>query len=358
MTETHDKIMPGSSSAAITAATGDGISPAHPESIRRQLEEARFISSFIAAVSTSLELDDICSIAARALYRYASYYRIVFTLSVDAEEKIFTFSPTIQKGLPAVEQNTAAGFSSDQPASLASSHLSLLDELGSIAIYFKSGGNLTYSESLLASVGTSFGQAVKNALEHNRMRDLAMRDGLTGLFNRRVFDETLAQKVKSPDMRPISLLLIDLDNFKQVNDIFGHQAGDQVLKTVAMILKESCRGHDLVARFGGEEFAVVLSRTEAVTAQAIAQRIRNRLAKTEFIFDNRQLQMTASIGLATCRTGNSIFTANLVIQADRALYDAKRSGKNRVCVFPNDLLAGENSSSDGENYGMFASVHC
>jgi two-component system cell cycle response regulator len=332
------------------------------ENIQTQLNEARFISNFMAAVCASLELDDICSIAARALYVYSPYYRIVFAFSAELEGKTVTFSPMVQKGIldarPKVNVDKSSFHSASQDCSLASAHLSLLDDMGTIAIYYKSGEGKTFSDSLLVSVATCFSQAIKNALEHDRMKNLAMRDGLTDLFNRRIFDETLAQKVKCPDLRPVSLLIIDLDNFKQVNDTFGHQAGDQVLKTFARILKDSCRGHDLVARFGGEEFAIILSQTKAATAHAIAQRIRNRLEKTVFTFDDRQLQMTASIGLTTSLEGSTIFTANLVKQADRALYQAKRTGKNKVCVFPVDLLTGATLPHDAEHYGSFIPASC
>lgn len=333
-----------------------------PDNIRRELEEARFISSFMTAVCTSLELDDICSIAARALYDFAPYYRIVFAFSADIEERTVTFSPMVQKGILAARPEITVGnFSvlADLPDnSTASAHINLLGNIGNVTIYYKAGQDKTYSESLLTSLSSCFSQAIRNALEHCRMKDLAMRDGLTQLYNRRIFDETLAQKVTCPDTHPVSLLIIDLDNFKQVNDTFGHQAGDQVLRTVAKILKESCRGHDLVARFGGEEFAIILSQTKAATAHAIAQRIRNRLAKTVFAFDDRRLQMTASIGLATCTGGSSIFTSNLVKQADRALYQAKRTGKNKVCVFPEGLLTNTTPDFGSENFGSFAPANC
>ena len=333
-----------------------------PENIHAQLEESRFISSFMTALCTSLEPDSICSIAARTLYEHTPFFRIVFAFSADSGERTVTISPMVQKGIlsatPKVSIGTTCALSDQPEISLASTHISLHDKIGTIAIYFKTGQDKTFSESLLANVSACFSQAIRNALEHGRMKDLAMRDGLTELFNRRIFDETLAQKVKCHDLRPVSLLLIDLDNFKKVNDVFGHQAGDQVLKTFARILKDSCRGQDLVARFGGEEFAIILSQTKAVTAHAIAQRIRNRLAKTIFTFDDRQLQMTASIGLASCEKGSGIFTSNLVKQADRALYQAKRSGKNKVCVFPDDLLVDAMPAYGNENIGGFASADC
>lgn len=358
MTKTDYNSFQSQNKPAGSAADCKGI----PENIQIQLEEARFISSFMAAVCTSLELDDICSIAARALYKHAPYYRIVFAFSADLEDRSVTFSPMIQKGILAVKPkfitSKSRSFSDLQENSISSVHLNLVDNMGTISIYYRSGQDRIFSESLLASVSAYFSQAARNALEHNKMKDLAMRDGLTELFNRRIFDETLAQKAKNPDMLPVSLLLIDLDNFKQVNDSFGHQAGDQVLKIFAKILKESCRGADLVARFGGEEFAIILSQTQAATAHNIAQRIRNRLEQTFFTFDKHQLHMTVSIGLATCCEGSSIFTSNLVNQADRALYQAKKTGKNKVCVYPADLLTIDTLYQGAENLVSFASANC
>jgi two-component system cell cycle response regulator len=339
-----------------------GRSPALPENIHAELEEARFISSFMAAVYASLELEDICSIAARALYEHVPYYRIVFAFSDDLEGRTITFSPMLKKGNFAASPKNALGSScslSALPRTLmASAHLTLLDNMGTITIDYKAGQARSLSDSLIMSVEVYFSQAIRNALEHSKVKDLAMRDGLTKLFNRRVFDETLAQKVNCQDTCPVSLLLIDLDNFKKVNDNFGHQAGDQVLKTVARNLKECCRGQDLVTRFGGEEFAIILSQTQATVAHVIAQRIRSRLAGDVYTFDGTQIRMTASIGLATCQEGSSIFTSNLVKQADRALYQAKRTGKNKVCVYPAGLLSGAELPVGTDDFGSLVPACC
>jgi len=332
------------------------------EDFQAQLEEARFIGNFMAAVCTSLEIDGICSTAARALYGLAPYCRIVFTFSGELEGKTVVFSPMAHQRIFTVKSKNSAGKvcfpSSVSESSNAGAHFELHDNLGAIAIYYTAGQGKTFSASLRDNIAASFSQAIKNALQHSRMRDLAMRDGLTGVFNRRIFEETLAQQAKNPIMRPVSLILFDLDNFKQLNDTFGHQAGDQVLKSFAEILKESCRSHDLVARFGGEEFAIILSRTTAAAAHAIAQRIRNRLAKTVFTFDGRQIQMTVSIGVATCENGGTIFTANLVKQADQALYRAKSTGKNKVCMAQHDVFMNSPRPLAGENFGSLASVAC
>jgi diguanylate cyclase (GGDEF)-like protein len=357
-TETNYKKRQAGIESQILCDDGSGLS----ENVQVQLEEARFISGFMTAVSTSLELDGICSIAARALYVQAPYCRIVFAFTAELEGKTIVFSPMAQEGLIAVRPKITVGKvyspSSLPVSSCASTHLNLHDNLGSIAIYYKAGQGKTISASLHATIVACFSQAIKNARQHSRMKDLAMRDGLTGLFNRRIFDETLAQQAKSSNMRPVSLLLFDLDNFKQLNDTFGHQSGDHVLQSFAGILKESCRGHDMVARFGGEEFAIILSQTKAAVAHVIAQRIRNRLAKSVFTFDGRQIQITVSIGLATCEDGGTIFTANLVKQADQALYQAKRTGKNKVCIFPPDLLMDSSFPLAGENFGSLAPAAC
>jgi len=333
-----------------------------PDTIQTQLDNAHFISSFLAAVCTSLELEDICSIAARALYRHTPYNRIDFAFSEDFEGKTVTYSPMIQKknldARPIDAAYKSNSFSIQRGPALTSVRLDLRDSMGTIDIFFNEGQGKTLSESLLISVAANFSQAVRNALEHSKMKDLAMLDGLTKLYNRRIFDETLAQKARCQDKSPVSLLLIDLDNFKRVNDTFGHQSGDQVLKTVARILKESCRGHDLVARFGGEEFAIILSQAQSATAYTVAQRIVSCLAKYVFTFDGRQHQITASIGLATCLDGSTIFTSNLVKRADRALYHAKRTGKNRVCVFSADLLSEVPRFLGAPNVIPFISASC
>ena len=362
MPNTDYKKMRGGFKPKIGGANIRGMELPRPDNIHTQLDEARFISRFMAAVCTSLELDDICSIAGRALYEYSPYCRIVFAFSADFEGKTVTFSPKaqneVQAARPRNNVGTLCSISDLQENSLSSAHLDLLDNMGTIDIYFKAGQEKTLSESLLESVTACFSQSIRNSLEHCRVKDLAMLDGLTKLYNRRIFDETLAQKAKSHDMRPVSLLLIDLDNFKQVNDTFGHQAGDHVLQDVARILKESCRGHDLVARFGGEEFAIILSQAQVAIALAVAQRIVNKLAKNVFSFEDRKLHMTVSIGLATCQEARAIFTSNLVKRADHALYQAKRTGKNKVCVFPDDIMTEVPLSLGAKNFGKFVSSSC
>jgi len=356
--ETNYKRIPVESEPQIGGAAGGS----QAEVFQAQLEDANFISSFMAAVCASLELDGICSTAARALYDYAPYYRIVFTFSANPEGRTITYSPIVQKGILAARQKVTVG-RSYSPSSLfessfASVRFNLQDNLGTILISYKAGQGTTFSDSLHANIVACFSQAMRNALQHGRMKDLAMRDGLTELFNRRTFDEALAQHATCENKRPVSLLLLDLDDFKRVNDTFGHQSGDQVLKSFAKILKESCRGHDVIARFGGEEFAIILTQTKTVTAHAIAQRIRDRLAKTVFTFDGQPVQATASIGLTTWRGGETTFASNFVKQADQALYQAKMTGKNKVCVFPHDLLKDATPSCGEENFGLLATASC
>lgn len=147
-------------------------------------------------------------------------------------------------------------------------------------------------------------------------------DPLTRVNNRRAFDESLENLLKEQVRYPatFSLALIDIDHFKRVNDENGHLHGDRVLQEVAKILKDNVRDCDIVARFGGEEFAVLMPRTELHGACNLAERVRNDLA--------RKLPITASVGLAASIHGDD--AASLVSRADRALYAAKNAGRNRV----------------------------
>jgi two-component system, cell cycle response regulator len=155
--------------------------------------------------------------------------------------------------------------------------------------------------------------------------DLAVRDGLTGLFNRRYFNELIKIEFSRIKRLPsfLSLLILDIDNFKNYNDTQGHSAGDILLKNAAKIFKSSVRTVDIVFRYGGEEFAVILPSTDKKGAQIIAERIRMQVSL--------YLPTTVSIGISTAPEDAEEISL-LIEKADKALYQAKNSGKNKWCV--------------------------
>ena len=155
-------------------------------------------------------------------------------------------------------------------------------------------------------------------------RQAAITDPLTGLRTRRYLLEAMARHTGTGT----GLLLMDLDHFKQVNDSYGHPAGDAVLREVAARLRLAVRRGDVVARYGGEEFAVLLPRTDVEEIAVLAERIRERLASVPLVAGDHWLVVTASVGATVRRPGQSI--DDLVADADRALYAAKESGRNRV----------------------------
>ncbi len=165
---------------------------------------------------------------------------------------------------------------------------------------------------------------------------LAHTDTLTGIANRRHFDEALEREVdrSSRYRRPLSVVMIDLDHFKQLNDTHGHLGGDHALKAVADVLVREVRKPDLVARYGGEEFAVVLPETSARDAVTVAERIREKLASMCVVWEGQELAVTASMGVASCPSVAVARAEELLERADSALYAAKASGRNRVCRAP------------------------
>lgn len=155
--------------------------------------------------------------------------------------------------------------------------------------------------------------------------DLAVRDGLTGLFNRRYFNELINVELSRLKRVPssLSLLMLDIDNFKNYNDTQGHPAGDEVLKKAAQVFRNSVRAMDIVCRYGGEEFIVMLPQTEKGAAQIIAERLR--------VQAGLYLPTTVSIGIATLPQ-DAQNVEELIQKADDALYQAKKSGKNKWCA--------------------------
>jgi diguanylate cyclase (GGDEF)-like protein len=170
---------------------------------------------------------------------------------------------------------------------------------------------------------------------NTRLAQLAVTDGLTGLYNHRHFHERLTLEVERSQRSglPLSLLMLDVDNFKLFNDTHGHPAGDEVLRQLARVLTDTRRANDVVARYGGEEFAVILVDTAKFTAAKVAERVRERVAGHDFSdAAQKSGKISVSVGVATFPEDGTD-AEGLVRSADTALYAAKRAGRNRVVLY-------------------------
>lgn len=163
---------------------------------------------------------------------------------------------------------------------------------------------------------------------------MAETDGVTGVFNHRYFVTALRQELERSGRldRPVALLMVDIDHFKRVNDNYGHQAGDEVLRQVAQLLCRTLRRSDVVARYGGEEFAAILQDVDLEPAMEVAEKIRSGVERGRFQVSGipRPLEVTICAGVAVCPS-DARTPAEIVACADRGLYEGKRGGRNRVC---------------------------
>ena len=172
--------------------------------------------------------------------------------------------------------------------------------------------------------------AIERARLYEKMKRLAETDGLTGLLNRRIYEAKLRSLLEESirSGQPLSLMLLDLDNFKPINDLYGHLAGDDVLRAVAGTLRETLRAEDLSARYGGDELAVILVKTDLRAAVKVAAKLGASLRALRFP-RHGGLRLTVSVGIA-CTSSAGRTPRGLVEAADRALYRAKRLGRNRI----------------------------
>ncbi len=202
-------------------------------------------------------------------------------------------------------------------------------------------------QRLLESLALQIAAALQNA----HLYELAMVDGLTGLFVRRYFDARIEEEIERSRRygTPFSVIMLDVDDFKKLNDTYGHLVGDRVLRAIANVIKAQMRGVDTAARYGGEEMAVILPRTEMVGAYSLAERIREAIAELRITTDDeppRALAVTASLGIAAYPESKAQTGEDLVRRADRALYRAKKTGKNRVELFWTDDPSGVHKLAD------------
>ncbi len=167
---------------------------------------------------------------------------------------------------------------------------------------------------------------------HSKLFNFATIDALTGLYNKRfILTELESQmKIAKRNQRKLSLMIIDIDDFKKLNDTYGHIAGDEFLKKTAFHLNRSLREQDSAGRFGGEEFIILLPETDIEGAAMLAERIRNAIFDTEIIFEKKQIKTTISIGLSEYENETA---SELINIADKELYKAKVAGKNRISIY-------------------------
>jgi diguanylate cyclase (GGDEF)-like protein len=167
-----------------------------------------------------------------------------------------------------------------------------------------------------------------------KLQELAHTDEATGLHNkRRLFEQLEMETARAKRYGEIlSCMMIDVDNFKQINDTYGHQAGDEVLRQTGALLKRSLRVTDFIARYGGEEFTVVLPRTNSSGARCAAEHLRSTFMLHPFEIPETVIRLTISIGIASCTTFDHFDARQLLMRADTALYQAKRNGKNQTVL--------------------------
>lgn len=202
-------------------------------------------------------------------------------------------------------------------------------------------GRLNYSyEQLVLELTQAKRNAEKLALElkqaNDNLRELTLRDSLTTLYNHRYFQDALGAEIRKSFRynHPLSILLLDIDLFKNINDKYGHPVGDHVLTEISTLLVKLVRNCDVVARYGGEEFGIILPETTSSGAKVLAQRLRRGIEQHVMSLGNERFSVTVSIGLtSTEMNGNEDSKESLISQCDNALYAAKRNGRNRVEIY-------------------------
>ena len=175
---------------------------------------------------------------------------------------------------------------------------------------------------------------VSNAVLYERTKKLSVTDGLTGISNRPNMEQVLRSEFER-SMRygaPLSVVLLDVDHFKGVNDTYGHQKGDEILVAFASLLKKFCRANDTAARYGGEEFLMILPQSNAQGAFKIAERVREEMMKLNFTGNESHFSVTTSCGVVELDRDFIKSTDQLVTMADQALYEAKNSGRNKTVI--------------------------
>ena len=186
----------------------------------------------------------------------------------------------------------------------------------------------------ILSLSEFISMSISNAVLYEQTKKLAVTDGLTGISNRPNMEKSMLSEFERSIRYnvPLSVVLLDVDHFKDVNDTYGHQKGDEILIAVASLLKKACRANDIAARYGGEEFLMILPQSNAQGAFKIAERVREGIMKMSFTGNDSNFSVTTSCGVAELDRDFIKNTDQLIAMADQALYDAKNGGRNKTII--------------------------
>ncbi len=177
--------------------------------------------------------------------------------------------------------------------------------------------------------------ALRYKLQQDMLREMASKDGLTGVFNHALLIELFEKELNKQERNGgnISFVMLDIDFFKKVNDTYGHTSGDMILKGLSGILTDSIRNSDIVGRYGGEEFSIVLPEINAENAYRLCERIRQAVESYRFSIGKEEIKITVSMGIYFKASNDTINSQDMMKRADEALYKAKQNGRNKVEVF-------------------------
>ena len=204
------------------------------------------------------------------------------------------------------------------------------EELGKLNLSYE---QLTVELKQAKEKAENYAQELQKANE--QLREMAFKDGLTGLYNHRYFQDLMDHELSRSRRykKPFSLIMLDLDHFKKINDQYGHPVGDVVLKGVSKAIQNNIRDCDFAARYGGEEFAVVLPETELKGGAMVAERIRKAVENLEIVTNGLSIDVTISIGVTCHHTlTDKKDKSEIISEADKALYKSKNKGRNKTCV--------------------------
>jgi len=333
------------------------------EELESRLAETFFFHEFFKALTSYLAVDDVCGLISDGVNGMlgaeiscvylldAEKRRLIlrgfqgrradaFRQELDLARRGLLSDAVLEGKLVAdseAKRNGGANWTtnpSDVESQLAAP-LQIQDKtLGVVCIASSAHRDLTESEiSRFEAIANMGSLALQNALFHEELERLSVTDRLTELYNHGYFQQRLEEELRRAERfgHRLSLIMLDIDNFKDFNDAYGHPKGDRVLKTVAMIMKENMRDMDIAARYGGEEFCAVLPETDLAGAAVVAERIRRQVERQLFVGDKElpSVRKTVSLGVATF-PDNASTQSQFIEKADQALYRAKHAGKNQV----------------------------